>query len=281
MEILHTPEAMRAWSQAARASGLRVGFVPTMGFLHAGHTALMDTLRPRVDRLVVSIYVNPLQFGPQEDLGRYPRDPEGDTAACRAHGVDALFMPETLYPPGFSTSVRVAGLTEGLCGASRPGHFEGVATVVARLIGLVGADELILGEKDFQQLMVVRRMVADLALPVRVVPGALVRDTDGLALSSRNVYLKAAERARALSLSRALRVIAAAAAAGETSADALLTLGRAEIDADRLDYLELVDAEDLRPIQQIERPARVLVAAFYGNTRLIDNLPVGPELRWT
>lgn len=283
MQILRTPESMRAWSEACRAASLTVGFVPTMGFLHAGHVSLMERLRPQVDRLVVSVFVNPLQFGPGEDLDRYPRDPEGDAAVCRRAGVDVLLMPESperFYPDGFATSVSVHGLTDVLCGASRPGHFDGVTTVVARLFGLVGPTVAAFGEKDWQQLVVVRRMVEDLALPVRIVPGPIVRDADGLALSSRNKYLSDAERPRALTLNRALRTMAEAEAAGETRVDALLAAGRAALDVDRLDYLDIVDALTLRRLERIDRPARALVAAFVGRTRLIDNLSLGPELAW-
>ncbi len=274
---LDTPEAMVAWADAARRSGKRIGLVPTMGFLHAGHVALMEQVRPSVDALVVSIYVNPLQFGPGEDLDRYPRDPEGDAAKCAAAGVDAIFSPRTLYPEGFQTSVSVHELSEGLCGATRPGHFDGVCTVVARLFGLTRCDVACFGEKDYQQLAVIRRMVRDLALPVTIVAGALIRDVDGLALSSRNKYLSADERKRALSLHRALFAMADAARAGERHPDALLALGQGRLDVDRLDYLALVDAETLRPVGTLDRPARALVAAFVGSTRLIDNVAVGPE----
>lgn len=283
MQILRHPDEMTAWAEAERARGARLGFVPTMGFLHAGHTSLMELVRPRVDRLVVSIFVNPLQFGPHEDLDRYPRDPEGDAAACRDTGVDVLFMPDSpadFYPDGFSTSVSVHGLTDSLCGAARPGHFDGVTTVVARLFNVVRCHEAAFGEKDYQQLMVIRRVVRDLAMPVRILPGPLVRDDEGLALSSRNKYLSAGERRRALSLHQALIAMQEAARGGEARAESLLALGRARIDADRLDYLELVDAESLAPLQVVDRPARALVAAFYGATRLIDNVAIGPELSW-
>jgi pantoate--beta-alanine ligase len=282
MDLRGTPDAMAAWTREARAEGHRIGFVPTMGFLHDGHASLMALLRPRCDRLVVSVYVNPLQFGPTEDLDRYPRDPEGDVALCAAQGVDVVFMPDDLYPEGFSTSVSVHGLTDGLCGARRPGHFDGVATVCARLFGLTGADLAAFGDKDFQQLMVIRRMVRDLALPVQIVPGPLVRDSDGIALSSRNKYLDPDQRLRARSLHRALFAMRDAAAAGTTDVAALLAVGGNLVDCDRLDYLDLVDAETLKPASSIgDRPARALVAAFYGQTRLIDNVGVGPELSWT
>lgn len=262
-----------AWADAARAEGLRIGLVPTMGFLHAGHASLMDLVRPHCDRLVVSIFVNPLQFGEGEDLDRYPRDPEGDAATCAAHGVDAIFSPEAMYPPGHATRVRVEGLTAGLCGAHRPVHFEGVTTVVARLFGLSRADVAAFGEKDFQQLAVLRRMARDLAIPIEILGGPIVRDDDGLALSSRNAYLSDAERARGLTLSAALRAMRDAAATGERDVATLTALGRGILDADGVDYLEVVDAEDLSPLTTLDgRPARALVAAYVGATRLIDNL---------
>lgn len=279
MNRLHTEMEMVAWSGAVRRQGLTIGFVPTMGFLHQGHRSLMALLRPRVDRLVVSIYVNPLQFGPEEDLDHYPRDTEGDLAKCRAEGVDAVFLPETLYAEGFQTTVSVAGITTGLCGDSRPGHFDGVTTVVARLFGLTRCDVAAFGEKDYQQLQVISRMVEDLALAVEVVAGPIVRDSDGLALSSRNAYLSADQRRRGLSLSAALRAISEAVDAGQRDVSKLLTLGRQVLDVDVEDYLELVDARTLAPLTTIDRPARGLVAAFMGNTRLIDNLALGSM--WT
>jgi pantoate--beta-alanine ligase len=273
VETVTTAEAMRSLGDEWRARGLRIGFVPTMGFLHRGHVSLMQQLRPRCDRLVVSIYVNPLQFGPNEDLDRYPRDPEGDSAKCREAGVDALFMPADIYPSGFATSVHVHGLTDGLCGAKRPGHFEGVVTVCARLFGLTRCHEAIFGEKDWQQLQVVRRMATDLALPVLVSSGELVRDEDGLALSSRNKYLSHEDRARALTLSRALRAMEFAARHGERDVRTLVARGTSLLDVDRLDYLEVCDAESLAPLDLLgDRPARALVAAYVGKTRLIDNM---------
>ncbi|HMV66934.1 MAG TPA: pantoate--beta-alanine ligase [Myxococcota bacterium] len=272
METLRTVDEMTARADGWRRAGLRVGLVPTMGYLHRGHTSLMDALRGQVDRLVVSVFVNPLQFGPTEDLARYPRDPDGDARRCAEAGVDALFMPDALYPAGFSTAVRVSGLTEGLCGASRPGHFEGVTTVVCRLFGVTRCDVAIFGEKDYQQLAVIRRMTRDLGLPVEVLGGALVRDDDGLALSSRNVYLSPDERRRALSLVAALRAVIDAADRGERDADALRTVGRARLDVDRVDYLDVVDASSLAPLTRLDRPARALVAAFVGRTRLLDNV---------
>lgn len=277
MQTIQSFEQMTAWAEAARARGERIGFVPTMGFLHSGHVSLMARLRPRVDRLVVSIYVNPLQFGPNEDLDTYPRDPDGDAAKCAAAGVDLLFMPPDLYPEGFSTAVTVDRLTDGLCGGSRPGHFDGVTTVVARLLNLTRCHEACFGEKDFQQLAVIRRMVIDLAMPVEIVPGPLIRDEDGLALSSRNKYLSTVDRERGLSLHRALFAMQDAWEQGERSGETLLGVAHALLTVDGLDYLELVDAQTLQPVKIVTRPARALVAARLGRTRLIDNVAVGPQ----
>ena len=274
MLLFTDPAALQAEALARRARGQRVGFVPTMGFLHEGHSSLMRLARPRCDWLVTSIYVNPLQFGPNEDLSRYPRDPEGDSTRCAAAGTDALFMPPSLYDPDHSTTVSVAHLTQGLCGAARPGHFDGVSTVVARLFGLVQPNLAVFGEKDYQQLAVIRRMVSDLALPIEIIGAPLIRDADGLALSSRNTYLSPDDRRRALSLSRALRALVAQAAAGRADRGDLLAAAQAELEVDRLDYLELVDPDSLAPLPVLDRPARALVAAFVGRTRLIDNLAV-------
>lgn len=281
MHTVTDPGSMSAWADAARARGARIGFVPTMGFLHAGHVSLMERLRPEVDALVVSIFVNPLQFGPNEDLARYPRNPEGDARACESAGVDVLLTMESgaggaFYPPGFSTSVAVGGLTDRLCGASRPGHFDGVTTVVARLLNVTRCDVACFGEKDWQQLAVVRRMVRDLAMPVEILGAPLVRDADGLALSSRNAYLDVDARSRALSLHRALFAMASLASHGTTDVGHVLDAGRSLLDVDRVDYLELVDPDSLEPIEVLDRPARALVAAFVGPTRLIDNLAVEP-----
>lgn len=273
MQILRTVDAMQAMGLDWR--GRRVGFVPTMGYLHRGHLSLMQQLRPLCDTLVVSIYVNPLQFGPHEDLSRYPRAPEGDARACEGAGVDVLFLPEQLYPPDFRTRVAVPGLSERWEGAARPGHFEGVATVVARLFGIVQPTVACFGEKDYQQLAVIRAMTRDLALPVRIVAGALVRDDDGVALSSRNVYLSAEQRARARTLHQALHAVRDA----HGTVAERLAVGAARIDADSVDYLALVDADTLEPLPDaapVARRARALVTARYGAVRLLDNVAVEP-----
>lgn len=269
MEILTDPAELMARGRDARKAGATIGFVPTMGYLHRAHTALMTQTRPRCDLLVVSVYVNPLQFLPGEDLARYPRDPEGDIARCRDAGVDVLFMPPTLYPPGFATRVAVDALARRWEGEARPGHFDGVATVVARFFGMLQPHIATFGEKDFQQLAVIEAMVRDLLLPVQVLRGPLVRDDDGLALSSRNVYLSPDERRRATSLCRAL---GAMASSSSVSAAARIAEGRAMIEADSLDYLTIVDPHTLEPVETVTDGARALVAARYGRTRLLDNM---------
>ncbi|MEC9390446.1 MAG: pantoate--beta-alanine ligase [Myxococcota bacterium] len=269
MRRIEHPEAMHAAALRLRREGIRVGFVPTMGFLHEGHLSLMRLARKHCDHVVVSIYVNPLQFGPNEDLEQYPRDLEGDAAHCASAGVDSLFVPTSLYEDDHSTRVCVDELTQGLCGATRPGHFDGVTTVVARLFGIVQPDVAVFGEKDFQQLAVIRRMVRDLCMPIDIIGGPLVRDDDGLALSSRNKYLDAVSRTRALSLHRALHAIKKATT---PSVAERLQLGRELLDADEVDYLAIVDPDSLRPLEVIDGPARALVAARIGTTRLIDNL---------
>ena len=272
MRVVRNTAEMFAWSQERRREGKTIGFVPTMGYLHRGHTSLMGLARPRCELLVASIYVNPLQFGPSEDLGRYPRSPERDAQLCEEAGVDLLFTPEGFYPPGFSTRVIVGGVSERWEGAVRPGHFEGVATVVARLFGLVRPHLAVFGEKDYQQLAVIRTMVRDLALDLEVVGGPLVRDHDGLALSSRNVYLSADQRRRALSLYRALTMLRDHSSPRVVER---LAAARAVIDCDHLDYLAIVHPESLEPLEEIAGPGRALVVGRYGSTRLLDNVALG------
>ena len=215
--------------------------------------------------------MNPLQFGPGENLERDPRDTEGGAAKCQKEGVDTLFIPPSLYDPDHSTRVQVAGLTDGLCGADRPGHFDGVTTVVSRLFGLVQPSTAVFGEKDYQQLAVIRRMVRDLGMPIKIIGGPLIRDSDGLALSSRNKYLNESDRSRALTLHRAL--IAMRDSNAPETVDRL-ALGQSILDTDGTDYLAIVDPESLEPIHRINGPARALVAARIGNTRLIDNIGI-------
>lgn len=262
-------EEVDAW----RRAGERLALVPTMGALHAGHMALVARARTEADRVVVSIFVNPKQFGPGEDLARYPRRLEADRAMLADAGVDAVFAPSEadIYPPGFATTVHVGRLGDVLDGAARPGHFDGVATVVARLFGLVRPDVAVFGEKDWQQLRIIHRMVADLALPVGIVGHPTVRELDGLALSSRNAYLSADERARAPMLHAVL-----IEAADGLRRGVAYPLGTAQAQLTgagfALDYLALTDADDLS--LRIAPPGRLLVAARLGTTRLIDNIAV-------
>ena len=257
--------------------GKTIGFVPTMGFLHEGHLSLMRQARKENDVVVVSIFVNPTQFGPNEDLDRYPRDPEGDFAKCASVGADIVWMPTTdsMYAEDHSTTVQVHDLTEHLCGASRPGHFDGVTTIVNKLFNRIRPDRAYFGQKDYQQLAVIRRMVRDLDMPVDVIGLPIVRDADGLALSSRNKYLSAAHRQDALLLSKALTQAKVRWRQGERDADALIQGMRDTIDAGqhtRVDYIELVDADTLRSLRTTpsENPVAAL-AVFVGETRLIDN----------
>ncbi|KAB1079174.1 pantoate--beta-alanine ligase [Methylobacterium soli] len=270
--------ALRAAVEAWRRQGESVVLVPTMGALHAGHLALVAHAKAIGRRAVVSIFVNPTQFGPSEDFARYPRDVAADLDRLAETGADAAWTPEidTMYPPDFSTRIEVAGLTEGLCGAVRPGHFAGVATVVTKLLNQVRPDIALFGEKDFQQLQVIRRAVRDLDLGVEIRGVPTIREADGLALSSRNRYLDAAERAVAPRLHAVLARIAAALRAG-AAAGPLLAEGVAELTAagfGPVQYLEVRDAETLAPLERVEGPARVLAAAYLGRTRLIDNVAV-------
>jgi pantoate--beta-alanine ligase len=276
VEVIRTMAAMSAWSDEIRARGQRVALVPTMGALHAGHVSLLQAARAHGDVVALSIFVNPTQFGPKEDLARYPRDLEGDLAKAGSVGTEVAFVPDAadMYPSGYQTYVEVRKLSQGLCGASRPDHFVGVASVVCKLFNIVRPQVALFGEKDFQQLAVIRRMVADLNLRVEIVGQPTVREPDGLAMSSRNAYLAPADRARATAIFRGISAARDRVAAGERSVAALLAQARALVEkgVDRIDYLEIRDAQDLTPIDQIAGPAVILVAAFVGTTRLIDNL---------
>jgi pantoate--beta-alanine ligase len=261
-----------------RAEGASVALVPTMGALHAGHMALIEAARRPGQRVVASIFVNPRQFGANEDLSRYPRREGADARMLAEAGCDLLWAPEVeeMYPDGFATTVSVSGVSEGLDGAARPGHFDGVATVVAKLFGQVRPDQAFFGEKDFQQLAVVRRMVVDLDLGIEVVGVPTQRDDDGLALSSRNIYLDEGERARAVALPRALGEAARAIKRGNDPQVALAEARTALIAAGfDVDYLALADAETLSLDPDSSRPRRLLAAARIGSTRLIDNLAIG------
>lgn len=276
MRILRTIPEVRAAVREARQASETVGLVPTMGAFHDGHLSLMRAARAASDLVVVSLFVNPTQFGANEDLGAYPRDEARDAALAEAEDVDILFAPAAseIYPDGFATNIHVAGLTDVLDGASRGAHhFDGVATVVTKLLGIVRPDAAYFGQKDAQQVLVVRRVVRDLDLDVRIVACPIVREADGLAMSSRNVYLDADARAQATALNRALDAAAAVFHAGTRDAGSILSaarhvLGEADIDPE---YLELRDAETLRPLARVETDALLAVAAHIGAARLIDN----------
>ena len=272
---------MRARVEDLRRDGRRIAVVPTMGALHEGHLTLLRAARARADIVILTIFVNPTQFGPNEDLAKYPRDEAGDLAKARTCGIDFAFCPDAsaMYPAGAQTFIEVRELQKPLCGASRPGHFAGVATVVTKLFHITNPHLAVFGEKDFQQLAIIRRMVRDLDIGIEIVGVPIVREADGLALSSRNAYLSADQRRAALSLSTGLAAAEAAFKAGERDAQKLVAAARAPIDAEptmRIDYLELRDASELSTIERVERPAVMAVAAFAGTTRLIDNRVLSP-----
>ena len=281
MAVARSVAALRQAVARWRDEGARLGLVPTMGAIHAGHLALVAAARTSCGRVVATLFVNPKQFGPQEDFTAYPRDEAADFAAFRAAGVDLVFAPpvEEMYAPGFVTNIRVGGITEQLDGALRPGHFDGVATVVTKLLLQALPDVACFGEKDYQQLTIVRRLVRDLDIPVRIEGVPTVREPDGLALSSRNVYLSPVERQAAPALYRSLCDTAAALSATPDSIARALTNGLAALRAAGFapDYLELRDTETLAPLTALDRPARLLAAAHLGRTRLIDNIPVAPR----
>jgi pantoate--beta-alanine ligase len=267
---------MHALSDQVRSAGKRIALVPTMGALHAGHLSLIDYAREQADFLVVSIFVNPLQFDRDADLDAYPRTWEADSALCQEHGVDAIYAPTVpaMYPGGFATKVIVSGLGQGLCGAHRPGHFDGVTTVVAKLFGAVKPHVAVFGQKDYQQLKIIERVAADLNMDVEVQGRPTLREADGLALSSRNVHLSPDERAQALCLRRALDRARELAQAGEREVEKIkAAAGQVVAGASlaRLEYLEVVDAETLAPLARLDGPARMALAVWLGTTRLIDN----------
>ncbi len=280
MQLLRTREELLRW-RAGVPVGAAVAFVPTMGYLHEGHLSLLRAGRGLAGggSLVLSIFVNPTQFGPNEDLNRYPRDEAGDLEKARGCGVDVAFCPQdsaALYPNGTHTWVEVEGLGEHLCGAARPGHFRGVCTVVAKLWGLVRPDFGVFGEKDYQQLAILRRMHADLNLVGEVVGLPIVREPDGLAMSSRNTNLGPQARQDALAISRYLTALRGRFAAGERTSAGLLADPAGALAPGRVDYVSLVDAEELQPVATVTRPALVAVAAFFGGVRLIDNCVLRP-----
>jgi pantoate--beta-alanine ligase len=277
VQIAETIEEVRAAVSTARGRGLRISLVPTMGALHAGHLSLIRTARAETGYVVVSIFVNPTQFGPHEDLDRYPRPFQQDVELCVREGVDLVFhpAPATLYPPGYQTFVEVHELQDVLCGASRPGHFRGVATVVLKLLNIVEPDWAYFGQKDAQQARIVRRMAADLNVPVEIQVLSIVREPDGLALSSRNEYLDPEQRRQATVLYRALQAVQESVAKGQRDAGALLRLLREHIGAAAgavLDYAAVVDFETLRPVDRLHGQVLVALAVHFGSTRLIDNV---------
>ena len=278
MQQLSSPKEMRDWSRAERVRGRRIGFVPTMGFLHQGHLQLVDRAKQRADRVVMSIFVNPLQFSPAEDLAQYPRDLERDRTLAAERGVGCLFVPDTaaMYPTEPLVRISPGPMAETLEGAARPGHFAGVLTVVAKLFHIVEPDIAVFGRKDFQQAMLVRRMVADLDFGLEIDVAPTVRELDGLALSSRNTYLKGDDRRAALALSRALRAVEQAWRSGEADAKALQRRGLQTLMAPGVTpgYLELVD-EQIRAVARADARTVVMIAAQVGTTRLIDNVVLG------
>ncbi len=276
MKIVKTIEEVRAQVCTWRAQGLTVGLVPTMGYLHEGHQSLIARSVAENDRTVVSDFVNPIQFGPTEDLATYPRDIDHDAALCERTGADLIFHPEAeeMYAPDFCTYVDMEHLTKGLCGKTRPTHFRGVCTVVSKLFHIVQPDRAYFGQKDAQQLAVIRRMVRDLNMPLDIVGCPIVREDDGLAKSSRNTYLRADERKAALCLSRSLSKGKAAIDAGETDAAKVKAVITAEIEAEplaRIDYVEIVDWNNLEPVDSTTGSILTAIAVYIGKTRLIDN----------
>ncbi|MDH2348300.1 pantoate--beta-alanine ligase [Bradyrhizobium sp. SSUT77] len=276
MQTLTTVAELRRVLADARRNNRRIGFVPTMGYLHDGHLALVEASRGKCDVTVVSIFVNPTQFGPNEDLSTYPRDFLRDEQLCRDAGAAIVFVPgvEEIYPAQFDTFIEPGELARPLCGAFRPGHFRGVATVVSKLFNIVQPDVAFFGQKDFQQCAVVRRMTVDLNLPIEIVAVATVREHDGLAMSSRNRYLRAEERRRALAISRGLFEAEDQFRAGEREIGKLIAIAKKHLaTVDRLQYIELVDADTLKPAESpLRRTAALCAAAYVGSTRLIDNV---------
>ena len=283
MKIIRTIDEMRELREATRQRRQRLGLVPTMGALHEGHLSLVRAAAEKSDTIAVSIFVNPTQFGPNEDFGKYPRNLESDSKMLACEHVDVIFAPvvEEIYAAGALTWVTVEGMSDRLCGKSRPGHFRGVTTIVAKLFNIIQPDAAFFGQKDAAQVAIIRRMVRDLNMPVEIEVGEIVREPDGLALSSRNAYLTAAERKSALVLYRSLQRAQKLFDQGLRSSAQLIASGKEEIakePAARLDYLEVVDPDSLEPVATISKRALIAVAAFVGNTRLIDNIIVDPAL---
>lgn len=278
MRIVRTIRQVRVAVAAQRRKGSRIGLVPTMGALHEGHLSLIRLAKGKTDFVVVSIFVNPTQFGPREDLAKYPRDLEGDAEKCRRAGADLVFCPNIreVYPKGFSTYVNVEGISQGLCGASRPGHFRGVATVVCKLFNMVRPDAAVFGQKDAQQAAVIKRMAKDLDIPVNIVLGPIVREPDGLAMSSRNAYLTPEERQQAASLHRSLRLARKLVnngmrKTGEVRGE-MAKLLRREAPLGKIDYIEIVNISTLKPVKNISGKALAALAVKFPSARLIDNI---------
>ena len=282
MQVVRKIEGMQEISDRLRQEGKRIGFVPTMGYLHEGHLSLVRKAKDLCDSVVVSIFVNPTQFGPGEDFERYPRDEEGDKSKLEQEGVDFLFIPEIrdMYLLGYQTYVDVTEVSKGLCGDFRPGHFRGVATVVAKLFNLVKPHVAIFGEKDYQQLLVIKRMAKDLNFDIEIIPGRTVREEDGIAMSSRNTYLSPEARKKATVLYRSLRKGKELFDSGERDVSTLSQTIRKEIESEEdvtLQYVEIRDAETLERIERVNRPAAIAVAAIIGSVRLIDNIIIGRD----
>jgi pantoate--beta-alanine ligase len=277
-EIVRDPAAVRARVEDLRRDGRTIAVVPTMGALHEGHLELLRSARKRADIVILTIFVNPTQFGPNEDLAKYPRDEAGDIAKARTCGIDLAFCPEAsaMYPAGAQTFVEVRELAKPMCGGSRPGHFAGVATIVAKLFHITKPHIAVFGEKDYQQLTIIRRMVRDLDFGIEIVGVPIVREADGLALSSRNAFLSTEGRQTALGLSRGLAAAEALLRSGERDAAKLRAAATAQLTGARIDYVELRDATELTEITRLEQPAVLAIAAFVGATRLIDNRVLAP-----
>ncbi len=276
MQIITNVQQMQDYVLTARQQGKTIAFVPTMGFLHEGHLSLVNAGRKSCDLLILSIFVNPTQFGQGEDFDSYPRDLTRDSALAQTAGVDLIFVPtaEQMYPDGYATTVHIDGLTENLCGASRPGHFDGVTTVVSKLFNIVQPHQAFFGMKDFQQLAVIQQMVRDLNMPVDVVGMPIVRESDGLAMSSRNTYLTSELRQQGLALVDTIRLVAKAAQGGQMFAAELIELARQRINSEpdaQIDYIQICHDQTLRDIYSIDEHSVILLAVRFGATRLIDN----------
>ena len=276
MRVVEKVKDVRSTVKEWKAKGLKIGFVPTMGYLHEGHESLIKKASEENDRVVVSIFVNPIQFGPKEDLSTYPRDLDRDSKVCKSAGADIIFHPENeeMYFKDFSTFVDMNGLTDGLCGKSRPTHFRGVCTVVTKLFNIVAPDRAYFGEKDAQQLAVIKRMVRDLNIDIEIIGCPIVREKDGLAKSSRNTYLSVEERNAATILNKSLTVAKEKIKAGERNSAAIIKLIEETINSEKLakiDYIEVVDSLSMEKVERIEKAVLVAIAVFIGKTRLIDN----------